>query len=329
MMQTIRSIHPPQSGPRAQPPATEKRAAPIELKERFQAHYRELLGTDYDRFVASIAYYLPKAIRMNPLKMDPTQTRKRLERYFSLTPIPWCADAYWVSGERRDVGNTIEHQLGYFYIQEAASMLPPVVLAAQPGERVLDMAAAPGSKTTQLAAMMHNTGVIVANDRGIRLRPLGINVQKCGCSNVLITNMDGRALKRLSFDRILADVPCSATGTLQRSPKAAVLWNDAALKALQTLQLQLALAAFEALRPGGRMVYSTCTLEPLENEGVVSQLVAAGARVLPIDLPIAREAPFLSWRGVEFHPSVSLALRIHPYTNGTEGFFVCLLEKPL
>jgi tRNA (cytosine49-C5)-methyltransferase len=164
---------------------------------------------------------------------------------------------------------------------------------------------------------------------GMRLRPLGINVQKCGCSNVLLTNMDGRRFKEHSFDSILADVPCSATGTLQRSLKAAAMWNEGFLRKLQSLQYQLAVAAYTALKPGGRMVYSTCTLEPLENEGVVSQLVAHhGARVVPIDLPIKREKPFASFRDVVFHPSVEHCLRIHPYTNNTEGFFVCLLEKP-
>jgi tRNA (cytosine49-C5)-methyltransferase len=306
-----------------------KRETTISLKPAFEKHYREVLGADYDRYVAEIQYYLPKAIRMNPLKMDPDETKKRLSQYFTLTPIPWSVDSYWVHGARRDIGNTIEHQLGYFYIQEAASMLPPVVLNPQPGDRVLDMAASPGSKTTQMAAMMNNTGVIIANDMGMRLRPLGINVQKCGCRNVVLTNKDGRYFKQLEFDKILADVPCSATGTLQRSLQAATMWNPGFLKKLQSLQLQMATAAYTALKPGGRMVYSTCTLEPLENEGVVSQLVAQGAKVLPIDLPIKREKPFTSFDGVEFHPDVGHCLRIHPYTNHTEGFFVCLLEKPL
>jgi tRNA (cytosine49-C5)-methyltransferase len=306
-----------------------KRETPLTLKPAFVEHYKELLGPAYEQYVAELDYYLPKAIRLNPLKMDPTVTVERLSQYFSLTPIPWCTNAYWVSGERRDVGNTIEHQLGYFYIQEAASMLPPVVLDAQPGEKVLDIAASPGSKTTQIAAQMKNTGILVANDRGMRLRPLGINVQKCGCTNVMLTNMDGRAFKKYQFDRVLADVPCSATGTLQRSAKAATMWNEGFLRKLQTLQQQLALTAFTALKPGGRMVYSTCTLEPMENEGVVSFLVEHGARVLPIDLPIEREQPFTQYNNVQFHPSVQHALRIHPYTNHTEGFFVCLLEKPL
>lgn len=306
-----------------------KRETPIELKPAFVERYRRLLGEDYERFVSEMQYYLPKAIRMNPLKMDPDVTRKRLEQYFTLMPIPWCKDAYWVQGERRDVGNTVEHQLGYFYIQEAASMLPPVVLDPQPGETVLDMAASPGSKTTQMAAMMRNTGIIVANDMGMRLRPLGINVQKCGCTNVMLTNMDGRSFKEYQFDRILADVPCSATGTIQRSLKAASMWNEGFLRKLQTLQFQLAKTAYAALRPGGRMVYSTCTMEPLENEGVVSRLVIElGARVLPIDLPIEREQPILSFGELQFDPSVQHALRIHPYTNHTEGFFVCLLERP-
>lgn len=306
-----------------------KRETPILLKPAFAQRYEELLGNDYARFVDELQYYLPKAIRLNPLKMDPAVTKQRLEQYFTLVPIPWCENSYWVQGERRDVGNTIEHQLGYFYIQESASMLPPVVLQPRPGDTVLDMAASPGSKTTQMAAMMQNTGVIVANDMGMRLRPLGINVQKCGCRNVMLTNMDGRSFKEFSFDRVLADVPCSATGTIQRSLKAASMWNEGFLRKLQSLQFQLARTAYTALKPGGRMVYSTCTLEPLENEGVVSRLVQElGARVLPIELPIERETPFLSYRGVDFDPSVQLALRIHPYTNHTEGFFVALIEKP-
>lgn len=305
-----------------------KREGKIELKPAFIEHYKLLLGENYEKYIDELQYYLPKAVRLNPLKNPPKDTKKRLEKYFTLKPIPWCKNAYWVSGERRDVGNTIEHQLGYFYIQEAASMLPPIVLDPKPGETVLDIAASPGSKTTQMAAMMDNQGIILANDKGMRLRPLGINVQKCGCSNVLITNMDGRRLRTLEFDRVLADVPCSATGTIQRSMQAATMWNPKFFVKLRELQFQLARAAYTALRPGGRMVYSTCTLEPLENEGVVTHLVQLGAKVLPIDLPIKRENAYLSWDGIEFDKSVVNCLRIHPYTNRTEGFFVTLLEKP-
>lgn len=305
-----------------------KRDDPVNLKPAFQEHYHELLGPDYQRFIDELSYYLAKAIRMNPMKMNPAVTKERLERFFTLEPIPWCKDAYWVSGERRDIGNTIEHQLGYFYIQEAASMLPPVILEPQPGETVLDIAASPGSKTTQMAAMMQNTGAILANDQGMRLRPLGINVQKTGCRNVVLTNMDGRRLREINADRVLADVPCSATGTIQRSLKAASMWNPRTLPKLQKLQFELAKTAYACLKPGGRMVYSTCTLEPLENEGVVSKLVELGARVLPINLPIKREQPFTAFHDVTFHPSVQHCLRIHPYTNHTEGFFVALLEKP-
>jgi len=304
-----------------------RRETPILLKPAFVKHYNELLGKDYSRFTEELDYYLAKAVRMNPLKMNPELTKARLSQYFDLEPIPWCKDAYWVSGERRDIGNTIEHQLGYCYIQEAASMLPPVVLDPKPGETVLDIAASPGSKTTQMAAMMRNTGVILANDKGMRLRPLGINVQKTGCRNVMLTNMDGRALKQLAFDRVLADVPCSATGTLQRSKQASSMWNPAFFAKLQQLQFQLASAAYSSLKPGGRMVYSTCTLEPMENEGIVTKLIELGAKVLAIDLAIKREEPFTEFQGTRFHPDVKRCLRIHPYTNHTEGFFVALLEK--
>lgn len=314
--------------------STHKRPEPLPFKEDFLDQYTILLGEEGVRkYVEETQYYLPKAIRLNPIKNDPADTRTRLEQYFELIPIPWCEHGYWVRGDRRDVGNLIEHQLGYFYVQESASMLPPSVLQPRLGDIVLDIAASPGSKTTQLAAMMENTGIIVANDMGIRLRPLGINVQKCGCSNVLLTNMDGRAFgKRYPgiFDRVLADVPCSATGTVQRSSQAVRGWNPKFIEKLCQLQFEIARSAYAALKPGGRMVYSTCTLEPIENEGVVSRLVMElGAIVVPFDLPIIREKPILTWNGHSFHSSVEHALRIHPYTNHTEGFFVCLLEKPL
>jgi NOL1/NOP2/sun family putative RNA methylase len=306
------------------------RGEPVALKPAFKVHYEQVLGKEsYEQLVQELCYYLPKAVRMNALKNNPDDTAERLRKHFTLTPIPWVRDAYWVHGKRRDIGNTIEHQLGYCYIQEAASMLPPVVLAPEPGMRVLDMAASPGSKTTQLANAMNNSGVLVANDMGARMRALGINIQKCGCQCVVLTNMDGRRMPKNAFDRVLADVPCSATGTIQRSLKAASMWSESFSKKLARLQKQLAFAAYDALVPGGRMVYSTCTLEPRENEAIVSLLAHAGARVLPIDLPIRREKPFTELDGEALHPSVAHCLRIHPYTNNTEGFFVALLEKPL
>mgnify|MGYP003894944433 CR=1 FL=1 len=177
--------------------------------------------------------------------------------------------------------------------------------------------------------MMQNQGVLVANDKGMRMRPLGINVQKCGCTCAMLTNNDGRGMPKNSFDRVLADVPCSATGTIQRSLKAAAMWSEAFSKSLTRLQKQLAFTAYDALVPGGQMVYSTCTLEPRENEAIVSALADAGGIVLPIDLPIIREPTMMEYEGVTLHPSVKNCLRIHPYTNGTEGFFVALIEKPL
>jgi NOL1/NOP2/sun family putative RNA methylase len=307
----------------------EAREKPLLFKPAFVRYYTEVLGEEgFAQYVAETQYYLPKAVRMNPLKADPARTAQRMRDHFSLTPIPWARDGYWVSGERRDIGNRIEHQLGYCYIQEAASMIPPIVLNPEPGMRVLDIAASPGSKTTQLAALMENRGVIIANDRGSRLRALGINVQKCGCTGVMITNMDGRRFAEYRFDRVLADVPCSATGTVQRSAMAANMWSESFVRKLVTLQKELAKTAYETLVPGGRMVYSTCTLDPQENEGVVTYLVSLGARVLPIELPIRREKPIRLFRGEEYASAVEHCLRIHPQTNNTEGFFVALLEKP-
>ena len=181
------------------------------VKKEFEERYRQLLGDRYDDFIAHSLSYMNKSIRVNTLKTTVSEVRQRLERQaFSLYQVPWCKEGFWVKGERTDLGNLIEHFLGYIYIQEAASMMPPEVLKPQPDEIVLDMCASPGSKTTQMAAMMQNTGLIVANDiNGSRMKPLGLNLQRLGVMNVAVTVMMGQQFRKrgIAFDKILLDAP--------------------------------------------------------------------------------------------------------------------------
>jgi tRNA (cytosine49-C5)-methyltransferase len=298
------------------------------FKPEFLEQYAKL--TDIKTFTEWSLKPLRRSIRINTLKIPVQDVLNRLSPYFTLTPIPWCETGFFIQGERRDIGNTVEHVLGYFYVQEAASMIPPIVLDPQPGEVILDLCAAPGSKTTQIAQMMQNTGLLVANDlTADRLRALGFNLQRMGVWNTVVTLSHGRNIPPMEFDRILVDAPCSGVGAIRKSYKAIFMWNKDGVRKLASLQKQLLFKAFKHLKVGGTIVYSTCTLEPEENEGVVSALLKqyAEADVLPIDIPITRSPAVLSFVGEDYDPRVRETLRLYPQDNDTEGFYVAKITK--
>jgi NOL1/NOP2/sun family putative RNA methylase len=315
----------------------------VDVKKRFEEHYRELLGDDYDKFMNYSLSYIRKCIRVNTLKANVEDMKNRLNDRWQLEPIPWCPEGFWITfkdGKRFDLGNLIEHHLGYIYVQEAASMIPPIVLDPQPGEVVLDLCAAPGSKTTQIAMYMQNKGILVANDvAGARLRALGMNMQRCGVRNVVMTMMQEYKFKRISdshpefrFDRILVDAPCSGTGTIRKSLRTILMWNPLGITKLNRIQRNLIDVAFNLLKPNGIMVYSTCTIEPEENEAVVSYLLDKypNARLEYIDdkaLGIKRTNAVMKFQDLHIRPEVEKCLRIMPYDNDSEGFFVARIRR--
>lgn len=300
----------------------------IQFKPEFKEKYSQL--TDWDAFREYSLSWLRKSIRINTLKTSVDHVKAALEHKWTLTQVPWCREGFWIQGERRDFGNIPEHMLGYFYIQEAASMIPPLVLDPQPGELVLDMCAAPGSKTTQISQYMENEGILLANDiQSKRLAALGVNTQRCGCLNVVMTQMKGHQFKDLNADRILVDAPCSGTGTIRKSLKTIDMWNPTLCKKLAGQQRQLLRTAVENTRPGGVIVYSTCTLEPEENEAVVSwALENLDVEIEKVELPgLKRSAAVTEWDGEQYHEDVKECIRIYPQDNDTEGFFVARLRK--
>lgn len=305
----------------------------IEFKEKFIEQYSKL--TDFDKFKEYSLSFLRRSIRVNTLKISVNELVKRLEKDWELTPIPWCKEGFWIEhkgiGEekRRDVGNLLEHSLGYIYIQEAASMIPPIVLAPKKHELVLDMCAAPGSKASQIAQCMENTGVLIANDfKYDRLQSLGINLQRMGVTNHVITKMQGQWFKDFQFDKILVDAPCSGIGTIRKSLKTIKIWNPNMARRLAGTQKKLLETAFNNLKKSGTLVYSTCTLEPEENEGVVSWLLDKydNAKTEKIDLKIKHAKPVLEFNGQEYNKGVKNCLRIWPQDNDTEGFFVTKIK---
>ena len=308
-------------------------AEKAEVKERFRARYEKLLGERYDEFMKYSLAYITKSIRVNTLKTSVRVVTQRLEEQgFALKKIPWCGEGFRVKGDRTDLGNLIEHFLGYFYVQEAASMLPAAVLRPEPGELVLDMCASPGSKTTQMASMMENSGLLIANDvSGMRMKPLGLNLQRNGIFNVASTLMRGQQFGKLNtgFDRVLVDAPCSGTGTIRRNPETLKMWNPGMIRRLSKTQKVLIGSGFNALKAGGRLVYSTCSLEPEENEEVVDHLLEKfpGAEIEKISLDARKSAPVLEFEGKKYRSEIAECLRIWPQDNDTEGFFVASIRK--
>ena len=307
---------------------TLSRVFPKEFVERYSQFI-----PDSDAFLDAMQRPLKRTFRVNTLKA----TRERvLDLLADLRPepLPWY-DLGFSLDAGEGLGKRIEHFIGLIYVQEAASMAPPLVLDPQPGERVLDMAAAPGSKTTEMSAMMQNTGIIIANDPSpTRVRGLLGNVDRAGCLNVAVCRMDGPSLGRAvagTCDKVLVDAPCSSEGTIRKSPQALAHWSVAALERFPSIQKRLILAGYHALRPGGQMVYSTCTVAPEENEAVVTHLLQRQpeAEVCEVNLPglVMRPGP-VEWERERFPDAVQRCRRILPQDNDTEPFFVALIRRP-
>ncbi len=309
----------------------------IEFKPAFEERYKQLLGDNYNLFKEYSLSFLRKCIRVNTLKAGIEETRKRIEKKgWTLTQVPWCREGFWIEGTRLDIGNLEEHQLGYIYVQESASMIPPVVLfqdsPVKEGEVILDIAAAPGSKTSQIAQYMNNKGLLIANELdGKRIKALGINLQKCGIHNTIITHMDGLSFNRknIEFDRILVDAPCSGTGTIRKSTKCLSMWSPCLVKKMARIQSSLLNIAFRKLKEGGILVYSTCTQEPEENEGIISSFLEnnPSAYLEEIKPNINRSKPVLEFNGIKYSQEVKKCLRIYPQDNDSEGFFVARIRK--
>lgn len=303
----------------------------IEIKEKFKQRYEKL--TNWEEFKKISLSFLRRSIRVNTLKMPIGELKKRMEKTWILTQIPWCKEGFYVEHKkgRRDIGNAIEHTLGYFYVQEAVSMVPPIVLDPKPGEFVLDMCAAPGSKATQIAQYMQNKGILVANDyKGLRMAPLGINLQRMGITNVIATLMEGRFFKNFNFDKILVDAPCSGTGTIRKSLKTLRIWNPDMIKRLAGTQKQLIDIAFQNLKKNGTLVYSTCSLEPEEDEEIIDYFLNKhdNAKLEPIKLNgLKSSEPILEFEDKKYNPEIKKCLRLWPQDNDSEGFFVAKIKK--
>jgi len=298
----------------------------------FIARYEKFIP-DFDEFLEAMLTPLPRVFRVNTIKAAPEEVLPLIAD-LNPEPLSYLPGAYQVQ-DGAGLGRRLIHFLGLIYIQEAASMIPPLLLNPQPGQRVLDLAAAPGSKTTQMAAMMKNQGLLIANDLSFqRVRGLIGNVDRMGCLNVVVCRADGIVLARQlsgTCDRVLVDAPCSSEGTIRKTQEALQRWSVRGIENFSRVQKGLITAGYQALKPGGLMVYSTCTIAPEENEVVVAYLLKRfpEAEILPMELSNFQMRPALSdWNGNKFPPAVVQCRRILPQDNNTEAFFVALIRKP-
>ncbi|HWQ18937.1 MAG TPA: RsmB/NOP family class I SAM-dependent RNA methyltransferase [Methanotrichaceae archaeon] len=290
--------------------------------------YREIIP-DFEDFLAILSQPLPASVRINTLKISKDRFIERLDR----TGIGYHVLKWYPLGLRLDMdrpGKLIDHTLGYIHIQEEVSMVPPLVLDPKPGESVLDLCAAPGSKTTQIAQQMENRGLVVANEPSLgRLTPLRSNCERLGAINVAITRYDGCRFPDSQFDRVLADVPCSSEGTARKDLKVLNRSSQKRSLDLQRLQVSLLKRAVALTKPGGMIIYSTCTYAPEENESVVESVLDLGQVHLErLSLPGLIDCPGLDeWCGHKYSDKLKLCSRYYPHENDTGGFFVAKLIK--
>jgi NOL1/NOP2/sun family putative RNA methylase len=311
-----------------------------ELKQGFLDRMKLLLGEEIKDYLEILKKEPVKSIRCNELKITPENLKKRLEEKSWVISQPWkeYPEVMIVENdlEPGELGRALEHLLGYYYIQELASMLPVIALEPKQDETILDLCSSPGSKTTQIASKMNNTGNIIANELSLgRIKILAANLERCGVSNTIITKKEGASFcKKLSrenifFDKILIDAPCSGEGTLRSTIKSYLMWNPNTINFLSKIQKTLVEAAVEILRPGGTLVYSTCTHAPEENVEIVDYLLKnfKNLKIEKIKLPINFRPGITKWKEKEYSEEVKHSCRIYPQDNDTEGFFIAKFKK--
>lgn len=309
-----------------------------EMKPAFRQRMEKLMPfkADFDEFEKIIHTGPKNFIRCNTLKISPKNLLERLSKKWKVAqpftehPEIMLVESALMPGE---LGRAIEHLLGYFYVQEVSSMMSAIALNPLPIEFVLDLCASPGSKTSQIAAKMQNHGTLIANDLKLdRIKILAATLERNGVTNTITTQRDAIAFcskliaKRIKFDKILLDAPCSGEGTIRSSPKTLLMWNEKVVCKLSRQQKKFIAYALKCLKKGGTLVYSTCTHAPEENEEVIDfALNNFPVKVENISLPLKCRPGITIWKEDKYHDDVQKCCRIYPQDNDSEGFFVAKL----
>ncbi len=295
------------------------------LPEAFLTRLKLQLGNEYDDYLQSLDRPRAVALRFNPLKTVDFPALPFVEEC-----VPWARYGHYYTPDARP-GLHVWHEAGLYYLQEASAMAPVTLLAPQPGEIVLDLCAAPGGKTTQIAALMGGDGLLVCNEiNPKRAKILSRNIERMAVPNALVLNHHPKELERHfsgCFDKVLVDAPCSGEGMFRKEEAAITDWSEETVTMCAERQAQILDTAAKLLRPGGRLVYSTCTFAPAEDEGAVSAFL----RNHP-DFAIEQvDAPALSpgQPGFVRHPAPGIehTFRLWPHHQKSEGHYAAVLRK--
>lgn len=297
---------------------------------------RELLRGEAEELFGALSLPPDLGLRVNTFRGNVASVAGALP--WSLTPVPWCGAGFTVSGGEARQGELAPgvhpyQDAGVYYLQDPSAMAVAEALAPQPGELVLDLAAAPGGKSTHIAALMSGEGWLVANDvSGVRARALASNLERCGVWNATVTSEEPSRLAAAlgaAFDRVLLDAPCSGEGMFRKSVAALSQWSEGEVGRSAALQERLLSAASSLVKPGGYLAYSTCTFAPEENERVIARFVrATGYELVPLDLPGASRGRPEWVAASERVPGLSGTLRFWPHLSQGEGHFVALMRRP-
>ena len=286
------------------------------LPDEFLASVRSQMAdeNEYEAFLSSMERPSVQALRVNSLKPGALSATAR----FAQAPVPWEKDGFYTKPGLRP-GATLYHAAGAFYIQDASAMAPVAALDPQPGDAVLDMCAAPGGKSSQIASRLKGLGMLVANEYvKKRAEILSGNLERLGVKNAAVTSASPEKFEVLGprFDRVLVDAPCSGEGMFRKDPEASAQWNPSLPSMCASRQAHILDSASSVLRPGGRLVYSTCTFNRTENEQTVEKFLARHPDFEPDDFSLP---------GIG--TSQNGCLRLWPHRIRGEGHFVCRLKR--
>ena len=301
-----------------------------DLPQSFLDSMKEILGEDYEAFLAGFDGQRQYGLRVNTLKMN----LEEFERIapFHLKKVPWISNGYFYEAEDASAKHPF-YSAGLYYLQEPSAMTPASRLKVQPGERVLDLCAAPGGKATELGAALQGEGLLVANDiNTARARALLRNLELFGISNSFVTNEPPHVLAERFpefFHKIMVDAPCSGEGMFRKNPAVVDSWQEKGPEYFSKLQREIIVQAADMLLPGGMMFYSTCTFSPLENEKTITHLLKErpDMEVIPMEDYEGFAEGLTSYRGEVFDESCKLCRRIWPHKMSGEGHFMALLHK--
>ncbi len=301
----------------------------IDLPEQFKQRMKEMLGADDKPFLDCYETPRRNALRINTLKISSEEFAKQAP--FVVEPVSWVKNGFFTRYEDAPSRHPY-YYAGLYYIQEASAQTPADRLPVEAGDRVLDMCAAPGGKSTQLAGKLAGTGFLVSNDYSLpRARALLRNLEMTGADNFLVLNEEpARIAEKFPgfFDKVLVDAPCSGEGMFRKNPAAAADWSPEKVEKLAVLQGQILDSAYRCLKPGGLLLYSTCTFSAEENEGSIAAFLSRHPQmrlkeIEPGYAGFSEGQP--DWGGG--NPELSKTVRIWPHRMEGEGHFLALMEK--